>query len=458
MSRVLGILVFAVSCGLGMAGESSAQAPGGLQEGTVVDEIVAVVDGELILRSDLEMTMAQVTRGRQVPPSMRSQLESRILERLIDQEVMLAHAKRDTNITVSDERVDQVLDQQINSLAQRAGGEDRLVEEYGKSIIRIKNDYRDQVRDQLLIQQVQQTKRQEITVTPSEVKEWFNRIPQDSLPTIPKTVRVAHIVRYPETDPQAQVEAREVISSIRDSIASGASFEEMARRHSDDQGSASQGGHFENFNLNDLVPEMGAVASQLEPGEVSQVFETQFGYHIMRLNQKRGDIIDFNHILIQVDETRTVPEETISFLSALRDSVVNHNMPFEVLARRHSEDDQTSPRGGYVSDQTTGNRDLPLNQLGASWQSTLDTMEVGEVSQPAQVELRNGQQAWHIAWLQKRTPAHQANLDDDYGRIRRLALQQKQQREIQKWLGQLRDEVYIAIKDEKLAAALSQFE
>lgn len=162
--------------------------------------------------------------------------------------------------------------------------------------------------------------------------------------------------------------------------------------------------------------------------------------------------------MIRIDETRTVPQETISFLSALRDSVVNHDVPFEVLARRHSEDEQTAQRGGYVSDPNTGNRDLPIDQLGSSWQSTLDTMKVGQISQPAEVELRNGRQAWHIVWLQKRTPPHQANLNDDYGRIRRLALQQKQQREMQKWLRQLREEFYIAIKDEKLAATMSQFQ
>jgi peptidyl-prolyl cis-trans isomerase SurA len=445
-------LILSLGLSVGTVSEARAQGFNNFQEGTVLDEIVAIVDDQLILRSDLQMMMAQVARGQEVPPAMRGQLESRILQQLINQEVMLVHAKRDTNITVSSERVDQMLDQQINRLARQVGGESQLEQQYGKSVVQIRNDYRSQVRDQLLSQRLYQTKQREIQITPSEVREWFERIPQDSLPTIPKTVRVAHVVRYPDTRPEASQEAREVISSIRDSILTGADFEEMARRHSEDQGSASDGGRFENFNLNDLVPEMGAVASQLEPGEVSQVFETQFGFHIMRLNQKRGDIIDFNHILIRIDESRTDAEGAIEYLRTLRDSVVNENVPFERLARRHSEDEQSAQRGGYVSDPNSGNRDLPLEQLGSSWQSTLDTMEVGEISQPAQVELRNGEQAWHIVWLQKRTPAHQANLQDDYGRIRRLALNEKQQREMQKWLRQLRKDVYISIKDESLAA------
>lgn len=452
-------LVVALSFCFGTPTDTRAQSFGGIQEGTVLDEIVAVVDGQLILRSDMQMMMAQVAQGQQVPPSMRPQLESRVLQQLINQEVMLVHAKRDTNITVSDERVDQALDQQINRLAQQVGGESQLEQQYGKSVVQIRNDYRGQVRDQMLSQQLYQTKQQDITITPSEVRQWFERIPQDSLPTIPNTVRVAHIVRYPDTDPQAREQARERISSIRDSIQAGADFEELARRHSDDQGSASQGGHFENFNLNDLVSEMGAVASQLEPGEISQVFETEFGFHIMRLNQRRGDVIDFNHILIRIDENQTAnPEPTIEFLNALRDSVINHDVPFEVLARRHSEDENSARRGGYVSDPNSGNRDLPVEQLGPTWQSTLDTIEVGEISEPAEVELLNGDQAWHIVWLQQRTPAHRANLQDDYARIRRLALQEKQQREMQKWLRQLQEDVYISIKDENLATRMPQFQ
>lgn len=451
LSLVLGALVV-----FGTVNHSQAQVSGSVESGTVLDEIVAVVDGNLILRSDLDLMLAQVTQGRQLPPAQAPQIKGQVLQQLINQEVMLIHAKQDTTIQVSDEEVDKQLEQQIQQLAGRLGGTEQLEQQYGKSIVEIKNEYQGQIRDQLLSQRFLQRKRQQISITPSEVKTWFNRIPQDSLPTIPKTVRVAHIVRYPETDPAARKEAQELINSIRDSVLEGASFEELAKKHSEGP-AASTGGHYQNFNVNELVPELGAVASQLEEGDVSQVFESQFGFHIMRLNQKRGDIVDFNNILIRVNQERTISDEVVARLRALRDSVVNSNASFEKLAKEYSEEPNSAQRGGYVTNPATGERDLPIEQLGSSWQSTLDTMEVGEVSKPTKVQLmQSGQEAWHIVLLQKRAPAHVANLQDDYQRIYRLALQQKQQREIQQWITKLREDIYINVKDSQLANVLQQ--
>lgn len=414
----------------------------------MLDEIVAVVEGNLVLRSDLQMMMAQVlSQNQQLQGVNQQQLQGRVVEQLINQEVVLVHARNDTTVTVSDDRVDQVLDQRINQLVQRLGSEQALTERFGKSIVQIRNDYRSQIRDQLLAQQFQQQKMQEIRMTPSEVRTWFEQIPRDSLPEIPTTVRVAHIVRYPEVEESARDEARALISSIRDSIVSGeATFEAMAREYSEDPGSASSGGRFESFNINELVPEFGAVASRLDTGQVSQVFETDYGFHVMRLNDKVGDIIDFNHILIEIDENRTDASGARELLRTLRDSLRNSDVPFERLAQEYSEDPNSNTRGGFVTDPQTGSRDLPISQLGSSWQSTLDTMEVGEISAPAEVELQNGRTAWHIVWLQRRTPSHVANLQDDYERIQQIALEDKRQRELQEWYSRLREDVYINVK------------
>lgn len=425
-----------------------------LQEGAVIDDIVAVVDGNLVLRSDVQLMMAQLMSQQQFQSVDPQQLQSQVIQRLIDREVLLVHAKNDTTVTVSDDRVTQALDRQINNMVQQLGSEQALTEQFGKSIVQIRNDYRSQIRDQLLASQYEQTRRQKIRITPSEVKSWFEQIPQDSLPTIPTTVRVAHIVRYPEVEQSARNEAREVITSVRDSIVSDrASFEEMARQYSEDPGSASSGGRFENFNINELVPEFGAVASRLEPGSVSQVFETDYGFHIMRLNDKVGDLIDFNHILIRIDQNRTDATEARRLLRTLRDSLQHTDVPFERLAKDYSEDPASNTRGGFVTGQS-GGRDLPLSQLGGSWQATLDTMDVGEISAPAEVELQNGRTAWHIVWLQRRTPSHVANLQDDYERIQQLALQNKQQRVLQEWYDRLRRDVYINVKvsDERLSS------
>src|SRR5690606_42111516 len=243
----------------------------------------------------------------------------------------------------------------------------------------IKQLFRDDVRQQLLAQQYQGRRLRDVTVTPSEVRAWFATIPESEVPEVPELVRVAHVVKTPEPDPAARAEARRLPEALPDAIAAGqATIEELARRHTDDRGSANTGGLYERFNIRDLVPEFGLVAATMEPGELSQVFESQFGFHVMRLNARQGDVISFNHILIQVDADDLDPADAIAALTVLRDSVVVHGVPFEAIARRHSEDPYSAGRGGYLADEA-GSRDLQLDLLGQDWQATLDTLDVGEV-------------------------------------------------------------------------------
>lgn len=418
------------------------------QNNQVIDQIAAVVGGDIILQSEVENTarsMAQQQSGL----SYNDQLLREALSQLIDQEVLANQAREDTTITVSEQQLEDQLDRQIQQIARRAGGEERLEEIYGKSILELKEDFRENVREQLLAQQFRARRMQSIEVTPSEVRQWFQRIPQDSLPQLPATVRLAHIVRYPKPSDDARQEAREIITTIRDSIAQGgAQFEEMARQFSDDQGTASQGGRITGVNLDDLVPEFAAVASRTPVGEISQIFynQAQEGFHILRVNERSGGTIDFNHILIQVDQRTADPQPTIDHLSAVRDTLLRTEVPFALMARRHSEEERSADNGGRVVDPRSGTRDLVLDALGPSWKSTLDTMKTGEISNPTQVQLLNGDRAYHILKLQNRMPAHRVSLETDYERIKQFALQDKQSREMNEWINELREEVYIDIR------------
>lgn len=414
------------------------------QQETVLDEIVAVVDGEIILRSDVNALVLGVMQQQQAELSDRLWLDA--LNELINQKVMLSHAKKDTTIQITPEQTSQEVDARIDRLIAQAGGQQRLEEAYGKTVAEIKADLTSAVRDQLMTAEFQRRFMQTIKVTPSEVRAWFNRIPQDSLPTLPEIVRVAHIVRLPEPDPAAREEALHIINTLRDSIASGgATIEELAK-FSDDTPSAANGGRYENIRLSELVPEFGAIAASLEPGELSQVFETSYGYHIMRLNSRTGDIVDFNHILIKIDDSRVNPQPAIDLLTAIRDSVVNKNIPFERLARRHSEEPRSASRGGYVSDPRSDDRDLVLSALSDAWQMTINDLDVGDVSEPAKFELLDGRTAWHIVWLQDRIPPHAVSLEKDYDRIEELVLQEKRANELDAWLRKLKQDVYVEIR------------
>ncbi len=415
------------------------------QDAEVLDEIVAIVGDYIVLKSDVDGFVLGVVQQQQVPYT--ETLWNDALSQLINEKVMVIHAKRDTNLTVTDAQVDQMLDSQISQMSSRVGGESRLEELYGRSIIEVKAELREEFRDRLLGDQLRNNKLRSIKATPRDVEEWFSQFPTDSLPTLPDMVRIAHIVRKPVITEEAKREAREIISTIRDSVLTGGTtIEEMAVLFSDDPGSAEKGGLYEGTALSELVSEFAAVASRVPLGTISQIFETKFGLHFMRVNARRGDIIDYNHILIAFDERKSDPSDAIAVLSAVRDSVLTMGVSFEKLARDHSEDELSSVRGGRVTDPRTGDRNLFIEQLGPSWQRTLFGLDEGDISEPAEVTLMDGSRAYHIIWLQKFIPEHRVDMETDYAMIEQRALSQKQAEVMEAWLKTLKNSVYIQLR------------
>ncbi|MEZ4701342.1 MAG: peptidylprolyl isomerase [Rhodothermales bacterium] len=420
----------------------------------VVDEIVAVVGDRILLRSEVDGVVLGLLQQQQMPYT--EDLWMVALNQMIDQKVMTIHAERDTNIVIADEQVEQALNQRIDQLTAQAGGTAQFEEFYGKSLLDIRGDLREELHDQMLADQIRNGKIGGIKITPSEVTEWFSQFPQDSLPVIPEIVRISHIVRYPVPAPEAKAYARELISVIRDSIVvGGASLEEYARLYSEDQGSAENGGRYTSSRLGELVPEFAAVASRSPIGEVSPVFESPFGYHILRVNNRKGDIVDFNHILIQVDDSKADPADAIALLGVVRDSIVTSGVPFELMARRYSEEEISKRLGGRVVDPRTGERDLVLQALNYTWRQTINTIQPGEISEPAEVELLDGKRAFHIVFLHRRVPEHPVDILTDYERIQDLALQDKQNRVMTEWLEELRTEVYIDLRGKAKALSLA---
>ncbi|MCY4224529.1 MAG: peptidylprolyl isomerase [Bacteroidetes bacterium] len=417
---------------------------------SVIDEIVAIVgENKILLRSEIDGIVSSITEQRDIEYS--DELWYQTLQQLIDQEVLAEHARRDTNIVITDDQVNQALDQRIEIMSQQLGGENRLEEIYGQSVIQIRADLRDEVRDRLLADQFQSTKLRSLKVTPTEVREWFAQFPADSLPVLPPIVRVAHIVKYPEILPEAREEAVEIITAIRDSIVvGGTTLEDMATRYSEDTGSIQTQGRYQSMLLGDLVPEFAAIAARIDLGELSQPFQSPFGFHILRVNERIGDVIDFSHVLINIDRSRSDPTDAIELLSMLRDSIVTYELPFELMATRHSEEESSSEIGGRVVDPNSGERDLFVDALGVDWKTTTDTLEVGEVSHPAEVTLLDGNLAWHIILLQRKVPTHRINIETDYSRIEALALDNKRSLEIRRWLDILREDVFIELRGKAL--------
>jgi len=440
---VLSFAVLLVSLLVAAAG----WAPASHAQSQTIDRIAAVVGDDIVLTSEVDQLVRQQTQRQQ--RSYSEELWMQSLQNLIDQKLLAEKARRDTTLNVSEQQVSQGLDRRIDQMASRAGGRDQLEKIYGKSILEIKEQFRGNFRSQMLAQRLRQRRMQKINITPSEVRQWFEEIPTDSLPDLPKTVRLSQIVRYPKPSEAAKAEAEKLITSVRDSIVNGgASIEAMARQFSDDSGTASSGGSLGTVSLDQLVPEFAAVASRTPVGQISQVFynESQDGYHILRVNSESGNTVNLNHILIKAKSDASGAERAKSYLQSVRDSIVNQDQPFELMARRHSEEERSAENGGRVTDPQSGARDLVLDALNPSWRRTIRNLEIGEISQPTEVQLLNGDQAFHIVRLGDRTPAHRANLEEDYQRIRRLALQDKRNRKMQEWIDQIRDEVYVEVR------------
>jgi len=405
------------------------------QDGQVLDQIVSIVDGKIILKSDVD---AMVAGAVQQGEPYTDELWSLALRQIVDQKVLLSHAEQDTNVVITDEQIDGEVGSRMQQIVARAGGEDKLQELYGKSSEQIQTEIRPEIKDQIMVQTFQQMKLQGMKVTPTEVREWFAKIPSDSLPDLPTIVRVSHIVRFPEIDPLAKEEAKEICETIRDSVlTSSAKIEDLAH-FSDDTYSAQRGGRIDNIKLSELVPEFGAVAGRLDPGQISQVFETTFGWHVMRLNSRVGDIVDFNHILIKIDDTRFMPETATTLLESLRDSLLSHDVSLGLLAKRHSQDPLSAQRSGVVTDPRTGERDLSLDALDPTWKITLASLREGEVSEPREARLLDGRKAYHVVRLDKRIEAHKVNLKEDYERIQEIVLQEKRAESVSEWVETLK--------------------
>lgn len=407
-----------------------------------LDKVVAIVNSNAILKSDVDQRAVQYLQSAE-GAQFSQELWFQILESMIDNYVLVEKAKIDS-VEVTDDEVNRALDQRLQALLQQVGSEAEVERMFGKSMIQIKAEYREIFREEMLSERVREMQRQKIKITRQEVVQFFNKIPTDSLPTIPETVELAQIVAIPPPKSDAESAVYQKAVAIRDSIVNhGADFEAMARRYGED-GTARNGGLLPMMPLADLVSEFSAAAAALEPGGISQVVKTSFGYHIIRLNKRVGDQIETNHILMRIRQTELDDQAAINRLTAIRDSITTQNQTFFALARRNSDDKNSSAFGGRLMNPQTGERRIPLEALDPTLYRLVLLLEIGDVSEPRVFELEQiGQKAYRLVKLINRVPSHRANLDDDYALIENYALQRKQMIEMSEWMESLRKDVHI---------------
>lgn len=395
-----------------------------------IDRIVAVVDREIVLESELNAQVQFYVLNNRVDPATQG-LREQVLDVMINEKLLVAKAIEDS-VTVSDDEVQERLDALIQQRVQQVGSEKRLEELYGMPISRIKREFRDQMRKNLLSERLQQQRFAVTRIARREVEEFFS-LYKDSLGLVPEQVDLAHIAIKLKSGSEAGVRAKENARLILDSLRAGSDFAAMARRHSEDPGSAPQGGDLGFVRRGQFVKEFESAVFSLAPGEISEPVETEFGLHIIELIERRGDAVHPRHILIRVERTEADHEAAVALLDSLRNRALAGD-DFAGLARKFSEYKETALIGGS----------LGLTELGSVDQSifpAIQDLQSGEISKPTRLTVP-GFDGYHVVLMKSRVPEHAPSLDQDYDRIETLALNLKRTQEYTAWLEELRTSIY----------------
>jgi peptidyl-prolyl cis-trans isomerase SurA len=299
----------------------------------VLDKIVAVVDDEIILKSELDFQASLLAAQRNVNPASAS-FKQNVLNSMIEDKLVFAQANLDS-VVVTDEEVTQRINYQIDVFVQQYGSREKVEQVYGMSIEKIKRELRDEVRKNLMIQRLRDQKFSSIEASRREVEEFFNTY-KDSIGIIPEKVKISHIYRNPKASEKVKQAAYNFAKALLDSLNEGVDFSELAKKYSEDPGSASQGGDLGFVKRGVFYPEFESVAFSLEVGQTSGIVESPVGFHIIQLIEKRGESIHTRHILIKIKADDQADLKTIDFLSEIRDSIVKGYGTFDDYAKKYS--------------------------------------------------------------------------------------------------------------------------
>lgn len=398
-------------------------------QGQILDRVVAVVDNDLILESELNASVQFYVLNNKLD-SKTPGLRAQVLQSMINEKLVIAKAIEDS-VTVTDEEVQQQLEQTIQMRVQQFGSESRLEEVYGMPISRIKREFRDEMRKNMLAQKLQQQRFGGATVGRFEVEDFY-RTYKDSLPRVPEELELSDIAIAPRFSEEAKAATRAALLSILDSVKQGTDFGALARRHSQDPGSAAQSGDLGLVRRGQFVKEFETAVFALAEGQVSDIVETEFGLHIVQLVERRGDAVRAKHILLRIQRTKAGDDIVVHLLDSLRLRALAGES-FAELARKYSEGKENLVGGNLGT--------VEIDQINKDLFPAIAGLKEGEISPPVKVPEGNGYK-YHILWVRRRTPAHPMSLDKDYHKVEGIALNFKRTRDMAAWLEELRGKIY----------------
>ena len=415
------------------------------QQPQLVDGIAAVVGKTIIRYSDIEQAYAQVRLHQGI---QNAQVERcALLENMLVNK-MLVHKGMVDSVKVSDEQVESEVEHYLQAATLQAGGKDKLREVFNYSYDELHDQYFDILHDRYLSQQVEYELTEGVNVTPAEVTAFFAQYQADSLPDIPAQYEVSEIVIEPIISEAERDRVRDELNLWRERVLKGENFSMLAKLYSQDPGSASKGGELGFFGRGRMVSEFEAAAFALKPGEVSPIVETQYGFHIIQLIERRGNNINVRHILMQPKTSSDDLLRARITLDSLAQEIRKGSITFEDAAKRYS-DGVSKNQGGSVSNPNDGSARFDKETFNQLYPGIgIVAMEEGEISNATAITTSENKQAYCLIKLARKIPAHKVNLTDDYDRIFSAALQAAKAKKVYEWCNRMVKTTYVRLADE----------
>ena len=414
-------------------------------KGGLIDKTVALVGNDIITISQLE-TEVQMMMAQGFPSDGNMRCE--ILENLLIQKLFPTQARLDS-LVVNIDQVEASLNDRINDMLVKIGGEAEIEKYFKKPLHKLRNDWREVLQEQSLTQQMQQKVMSSAPeMTPSEVEKFYKKTDKDSLPIISTQYKIRQIVLYPSKEAAAMV-VKEKLLELRNRIIKGERFATLATMYSQD-GSASKGGELGMAPKNIYWPAFTDAAMALKPGQISQIVETPDGFHIIQMIEKDGDMFNARHILIQPSYTSEDKTKAFKTLDSLKNQITADSLTFDIAARAYSQDLKSAINGGIMVDENTGSMYFEKDQLKPADYYMLKDMKPGDISEPFESldnEGRSGNTIYKLIKLEEIIPSHTANLKQDFMIIQNIANNRQQMDAVTKFIKEKQKTTLIIVDD-----------
>jgi peptidyl-prolyl cis-trans isomerase SurA len=410
----------------------------------VVDQIVAIVGSNPILKSDIE---AQAIQRQAEGQTTEGDLKCEILESLLEQKLLLAEAELDTNIVVTDNQINSNMDRRMSYFIENIGSEKEVETYFKKSINQLKSEMGEMIKEQLKTEQMQQTITKNVTSTPSEVRNYFRQQPKEQIPMIGSQMEYAQITILPVITEQEDLEVKSKLRDFKRRVEAGENFATLAVMYSEDPGSARNGGEMDYVGRGMLDPAFATEAFNLKVGTVSKVVKSEYGYHIIQLIDKRGEKIKCRHILIRPKIDPTELDKSKNRIDSLSTFIAKKSISWEQAAYLYSSDKSTRNNGGLVTSQQSGSSKFLMEELDPTVSKVITDLKVGEVSAPFLAMDDKQRQVYKMVKLLSRSNAHPANLQEDYQFLSEIFIEKKKEKTYREWIAKQQAKTYIHIDD-----------